>query len=67
MKRVPTLAAELTLARKAANALIRWRRNWEYTYVSPPSLDKGHENELPLWAIAGRIMKQRGIKRILPG
>lgn len=52
--------------RRAANALVRWRRSWEREHCSPPTANYGFERELPLWRVAGQLMKLRGIKRRLP-
>jgi hypothetical protein len=50
----------------AVTALIAWRLNWERKHPSPPSVQSGHEDEIELWQIAGRLMDLRGIQRMLP-
>lgn len=57
----------LDLERDAANALMRWRRSWEREHGSEPTEGCGFKRELPLWKIAGKLIRQRGGKTRLPG
>lgn len=52
-----------TLAGDAACALIHWRQVWEDTYGSPPDADSGHEDLLPLWEVAGKLMDAYNIEK----
>ena len=54
------------LERKAADALVRWRRAWEREHNDPPTAYDGFARELPLWRVAGQLMVRRRIKRRLP-
>lgn len=52
---------------KAADALVRWRREWERMHCQGPCENNGQTPaEIAMWKLAGKIMAERGIKRVLP-